>query len=123
IVMPATSALPRRLAGQASDVQDSVGVDDKRLSPWRLGGLTPWQLASRVWREYGEDEISDRAASLSYYFLFALFPSLLFLTALLGMLPIPDLMAQLIGYVDQTMPGDAASVLRKTLMEIQRGSR
>jgi membrane protein len=98
------------------------GANDQ-ASPWRLGGLTPWQLASRVWREYGEDEISDRAASLSYYFLFALFPSLLFLTALLGMLPIPDLMAQLLGYVDQTLPGDAASVLRKTLTEIQRGSR
>jgi len=33
----------------------------------------------------------ERAASLSYYFLFALFPTLLFLTALLGLLPVPGL--------------------------------
>src|SRR5882672_5061417 len=72
------------------------------VSPWHLGGLTPWQLAVRVWHEYGEDEIGDRAASLSYYFLFALFPSLLFLTALLGMLPIPGLMERLMGYVRET---------------------
>src|SRR5262249_35722264 len=91
--------------------------------PWQLGGLTPRQLAVRVWREYGEDEISDRAASLSYYFLFALFPSLLFLTALLGMLPIPRLMPPPMESVNQALPGDAASVIQKTLDEIVRGSR
>ena len=96
-------------------------MDDK-ASPWRLGGLTPGQLAARVWREYSDDETSDRAASLSYYFLFSLFPSLLFLTALLGMLPNTDLLERLMEYVDQALPGDAASVIRKTLAEIQRGS-
>jgi membrane protein len=96
---------------------------DSRISPWKLGGLSVRQLASRVWQELGEDEIVDRAAALSYYFLFALFPTLLFLTALLGMLPIPGLMERLMGYVEQAMPGDAASVIRKTLDEIVRGSR
>jgi membrane protein len=101
---------------------EPCGMDD-RLSPWKLGGLKPWQLATRVWREYGDDEIGDRAASLSYYFLFSLFPTLLFLTALLGMLPIPGLMDRLMDYVDQALPVDAASVIRKTLAEILRGSR
>ena len=95
----------------------------KTLSPWRLGGLTPRELVSRVWHEFGEDEISDRAAALSYYFLFALFPSLLFLTALLGMLPFPGLMERLMAYVEQTLPSDAVSVIEKTLQEIMRGSR
>ena len=94
-----------------------------KVSPWHLGGLTLWQLSKRVWQEYGEDEIGDRAASLSYYFLFALFPSLLFLAALLGMLPIPGLMERLMGYVRETLPGDASSVIEKTLAEIVRGSR
>jgi membrane protein len=92
-------------------------------SPWKLGGLTIRQLAAQVWRELVEDEISDRAASLSYYFLFALFPCLLFLTALLGLLPIPDLMERLMGYVNEALPGDAASVIEKTLAEVVRGSR
>jgi membrane protein len=95
---------------------------DDDASPWRLGGLTPWRLAKRVWHEYGEDEIPDRAAALSYYFLFALFPALLFLTALIGMLPIPGLLDSLMAYVNQTLPGDAASVIDKTLKEILRGS-
>jgi membrane protein len=93
------------------------------LSPWKLGGLTVRELASRVWAEMDRDEIVDRAAALSYYFLFALFPTLLFLTALLGMLPFPGLMDALMAYADQTLPADAASVLEKTLDEIVRGSR
>jgi len=75
-----------------------------------------------VWQEYGEDEIGDRAASLSYYFLFALFPSLLFLAALLGMLPIPGLMERLMGYVRETLRATASSVIEKTLAEIVRAA-
>ena len=95
----------------------------EQASPWKLGGLTVWQLAKRVWNEISTDEITDRAAGLAYYFLFALFPALLFLTSLLGMLPIPNLMDQLMGYVSQALPGDAASIVQKTLTEIVSGAR
>jgi membrane protein len=91
-------------------------------SPWWLGGLSAQQLARRVYRRVSEDEILDRAAGLSYYFAFALLPSLLFLTVLVGLLPFPDLMDQLLGYADRMLPGDAASLLRKTLAEIVSGA-
>jgi len=71
---------------------------ESRVSPWRLGGLSVKELGKRVWNEASEDEIFDRAAALSYYFVFALFPALLFLTSLLGMLPIPNLMSRLMAY-------------------------
>ncbi len=92
-------------------------------SPWNLGGLTVRELGRRVWRELSEDEVTERGAALAYYFLFALFPALLFLTALLGLLPLPGLMGQLIEYADQTLPGDAASIVQRTLEEIQAGAR
>ena len=92
------------------------------VSPWKLGGLGVRDLAKRVWAEFSEDEVSDRAAALAYYFLFALFPALLFLTALLGLLPIPNLMDRLMDYVSQAMPGDAASIIEKTLQEIVAGA-
>jgi membrane protein len=92
------------------------------VSPWKLGGLGVGELARRVWAEFSEDEISDRAAALAYYFLFALFPALLFLTALLGLLPIPNLMDRLMAYISQAMPGDAASIIQKTLTEIVAGA-
>lgn len=92
-------------------------------SPWKLGGLTVRELASRVWAEIWADEVTERAAALSYYFLFALFPALLFLVALLGLLPIPNLMDRLMEYGRQMLPPDAASIVDKTLTEIVRGAR
>ncbi|MGH7417189.1 MAG: YihY/virulence factor BrkB family protein, partial [Candidatus Rokuibacteriota bacterium] len=80
-------------------------------------------IARQVWRELGEDEIVDRAAALSYYFVFALFPTLLFLAALLGLLPTAALLDQLIAYMARVLPVDAFSMLTKTLEEILRGAR
>ena len=83
---------------------------DPAPSPWNLGGLSPRELGRRVWYEINEDEVPDRAAALAYYFLFALFPTLLFLASLLGMLPLPGLMERLLAYANQAMPGDASDV-------------
>jgi membrane protein len=93
------------------------------LSPWRLGGLRPIELGRRVWDEIWDDEVLDRAAALSYYFLFALFPALLFMTTVVGLVPYGDLMARLMDYVNTVLPADAASLLGRTLAEVQRGAR
>jgi membrane protein len=93
------------------------------VSPWRLGGLSPATLARRVYRALWAHDLFDRAASLSYYFLFALFPALLFLTAILGLVPGPRLMDQLLGYIARVLPADAASILAKTVGEIIKGAR
>lgn len=95
---------------------------DRGTSPWGLGGLSVRQLAGRVYQRLWEDEIFGRAAGLSYYFCFALFPTLLFLAALFGMLPFPDTMGRLLGYADRVLPGDAASLVRKTLAEVVTGA-
>ena len=94
----------------------------EKVSPWNLGGLTMRQLARRVYDEIWKDEVLDRAAALAYYLVFALFPTLLFLTALLGLVPFPGLMDRLFEYVDNALPGDAASVLRRVFGEIQRNA-
>ena len=91
-------------------------------SPWALRGLSLGGLARRVYQKSWHDEVLDRAAELSYYFAFALLPTLLFLTALLGLLPVPDLMPQLMGYFERVLPGDAASLIRKTLAAAVRGA-
>jgi membrane protein len=93
-----------------------------RISPWKLGGLSPRALGRRVYDELWDDEIPDRAAALSYYVLFALFPMLLFLTTLLGLLPGPDLMGRLLDYVGRILPGDSTGLIQKTLAEVTRGA-
>jgi len=84
----------------------------------RPGALSPWQLAQRLWTEIWEDEVFDRAAALSYYLLFALFPMLLFLTAVLGLLPL-QLMDVLMRYLGSILPGDT---VQRTMAEITRGA-
>jgi len=92
------------------------------VSRWALGGLSLNELGRRALRRSREDEILQRAAALSYYFVFALIPALLFLTTLLGLLPTPDLMPQLMSYVDRVLPQDAASLLKRTLAEVVTGA-
>lgn len=91
-------------------------------SPWSLGGLTLVELVRRVWPAIWKDEVTGRAASLSYYFLFALFPTLLFLAALLGLSPVPGLLDALLTFVARVLPGDAASLVRRTLAEVLKGA-
>ena len=51
---------------------------------WHLGGLSASQLAKNVWAEIDKDDVLGRAAQLSFYFLLALFPLLIFVSAVLG---------------------------------------
>jgi membrane protein len=98
-------------------------VGRREVSPWTLGGLSVRQLAARVWVETWEDELTDRAAALSYYFLFALFPLLLFLTTLVGLLPGREVMDLLLDYLRRVLPPDAAFLLARTLADIQRDAQ
>jgi membrane protein len=95
----------------------------ERLSPWRLGGLTPWQLLTRVYHEFDEDEVFARSAALAFYFVSALVPMVFFLMAILGLLAKGhDLQSGLLGYAGRFMPPDAYTLLQKTLKEITNHS-
>jgi len=89
-----------------------------------LGGLGVGEFLRRVVAEVQQDNCAGYAAALAYYFLFALFPFFLFLTALLGYLPIPNLMDQIMGWLAQVMPGEALSLVQDNvgnLVTKQRG--
>src|SRR2546426_11630720 len=86
----------------------------EKVSPWNLGGLTVRELGRRVWNEMSKDAVMDRAAALAYYFVFALFPTLLFLAALLGMFPLPGLMDRLTGSFSGLLPPAAPPAGPKT---------
>src|SRR3954467_6681643 len=100
--------------------RQSTTSEPEHASPWKLGGLGPITLATRVWNEMDHDEIFNRGAALSYYFLLALFPMLLFLTSLMGLMvgQNPQFQDQLYGYIGRVMPGDASSLVTKTVHEI-----
>src|SRR5579864_7224501 len=55
--------------------------------PTLLKAVGPIEFARRVWRQVRDDNLFTWAAALAYSWLFALFPFLLFLLALIPYLP------------------------------------
>ena len=54
----------------------------------RLRGVRPSVILRGLYRAIADDGLTDTAAQLSYYFLFALFPFLFFLATLTAYLPL-----------------------------------
>lgn len=79
-------------------------------------------FAFRLWTRLNEHEIFGRAAQLSYYFLLAVFPLLLFLVTLLGYFAQAgsDLRVKLLSYLATVMPHSAVTLVQTTLDEISR---
>ena len=50
-----------------------------------LGGLSLRTLSCQVWSSLNQDQIVDRSAELAYYFLFAMFPGLILLSAMFSL--------------------------------------
>lgn len=89
-----------------------------------LGGVGVGELARQLINEVRTDDCFGHAAQLAYYFLFAFFPFLLFLTALLSFLPVPNLLERIMNLLAQVMSGETFSLIRNhvhTLVTQRRG--
>ena len=78
------------------------------------------QFAKHLWKRITDHGIFDRAAQLSYYFLLALFPLLLFMMTLLGYFAgtSGEVREKLISYLGSVMPSSAIELVHTTLNEI-----
>jgi membrane protein len=87
---------------------------------WHLGGLSIGELLENVWGEIEKDDVLGRAAQLSFYFLLAIFPLLIFLSAVLGQMFAgnADLYRDLLAYLQTIMPSSAYTLVRSTVDEI-----
>lgn len=93
-------------------------------SLWKFGGATPRVLLKRVWNEIQKDDVFGRAAQLSYYFLLALFPLLIFLTSVIGLVlgSGTGIRHRLFDYLAQVMPPAAFNLIDSTMFEITKAS-
>ncbi|MEO8433420.1 MAG: YihY/virulence factor BrkB family protein [Pyrinomonadaceae bacterium] len=89
---------------------------------WDLGGLKWKTLAQRAWTKINQDDVLGRSAQLSYYFLLALFPLLLFLMTLLGYFAEAgsQLRNSLLRYLSTVMPYSALQLVQTTLDEVSK---
>jgi membrane protein len=97
---------------------------EERASPWKFGGLTWRELGRRTAARLYRDDVLGRAAQLSYFFIFALFPLLFFLASLLGYFAQAGtrMRADLLRYLAAVVPRKASVLIRDTLEEITAGS-
>lgn len=89
-------------------------------SLWKLGGLSAKELGKRVWGEMQRDDVFGRAAQLSYYFLLALFPLLIFLTSVIGLVIGSKswIYQNLFSYLALVMPPSAFQLIESTMQEV-----
>jgi len=94
----------------------------RATNPWTLGGIGLMELGRRLWRESLQDELLGRAAQLAYYALLALFPALIVLTALMGLLSVERFMPELMSYLRDVLPADALLMVERFLTQVAEGS-
>ena len=75
-------------------------------------------LLKRTGAEVLADNCLGLAAQLAYYFFLALFPALLFLVALIGFIPVENLMDTIVGTLSRVAPGEVLSIVQDQIVKI-----
>jgi membrane protein len=89
--------------------------------PTDLSRRSWWQVLKRTVHQFGRDGLTDWAAALTYYAVLSVFPGLVVLTALLGLLG-PSATQTVIDNVNQIVPGAGREILVGAIKELS-GSR
>jgi membrane protein len=97
-----------------------VANDSTNSTKSRSSGPTWLELGQRVWVRINDHNLLGRSAQLSYYFLLALFPLLVFLMTLLGYFATAgsQLRDTLLRYLSTVMPYSAVTLVHSTLDEV-----
>ena len=79
------------------------------------------EVKSAFLRTYGDlarNHTMQMAAALAYYFVLSLFPALIFLSAVVAYLPVPDLFGQAVGFMGRFLPPDSMGLVRRVLADV-----
>jgi membrane protein len=94
----------------------SDGLPDK---PGELDRGSWWQAIKRTTTEFREDNLTDWAAALTYYAILAIFPALLALVSILGLLG-SDTTNALLDNLEQVAPGPAQDIFTSAIQNLQK---
>jgi membrane protein len=101
-------------------VREGRTVDDgKPDKPAELGKGGIWAAIKRSVREFKEDNLTDWAAALTYYGILSIFPALLALVSVLGLLGSGTTQA-LIDNLGQVAPGPAKDIFTSAIENLQK---
>jgi membrane protein len=90
-----------------------------------MGWLRVVKFVMKLWKEVGEDELSDAASALAYKFFLALFPFFIFVVSLSGfagsLFGVDDPRAEIMSTLETAVPSDAYSVINSQVEHAVEG--
>jgi len=87
--------------------------------PTQLGTRSLFGVLRRTVREFKEDNLTDWAAALTYYSILSIFPALLALVSILGLIG-PSATQPLIDNVGSVAPGSAKQIFTSAVQNLQK---
>jgi membrane protein len=105
-------------------MSETAGADGSNAAPQGptdLGGGSWWQVLRRTVREFRADNVTDWAAALTYYGVLSLFPMLLVLVSLLGVVG-HSATQPLISNLGKLAPGAAQQIFTSAIQNLQKSS-
>ncbi len=86
-----------------------------------LPGFKPlplYTVGSFFFKELAKESLINKASSLAYNFMLAIFPAIIFLFTLIPYIPIADFQEQLLSLVELVLPHNAYLAVQSTLVDI-----
>jgi membrane protein len=95
-------------------------TDEERApdQPTELGGRSWWGVLKRTFVEFKEDNLTDWAAALTYYAIFSIFPALLALVSVIGLMGESATNSLLENLA--LMPGQAQEIFTSAIENLQK---
>jgi len=103
---------------ERDDVASGRAAGGGPEGPTELAKRSWWAVLKRTVREFGKDNLFDWAAALTYYSVLSIFPAVIVLTAVLGLLG-PSATQTLIDNINTMVPGQGRDVLVTAIRELQ----
>jgi len=113
------------MAASGSDrdaINEAPGPDEGPDKPTELGRRSWWAAVRRAAKEFQEDNLTDWAAALTYYGVLSIFPGLLVLVSVLGLLG-QDVLEPLLENLTEIAPGPVRDILTAAAENLQAGQR
>jgi membrane protein len=86
-----------------------------------LGGIK--RAFVRAYQDVVRHHTLQVSAALSYYFVLSAFPALIFLSAVAGFIPLPDLLGRVFLLIDRLLPAETTQVIYSVLGDVLKSHR
>jgi membrane protein len=109
------------MAENTDEPRDREGGSGAPEGPTKLGKGSWFGVLKRTVKEFKDDNLTDWAAALTYYGVLAIFPALLALVSVLGLIG-PSATQPLIDNLGAVAPGPAKQIVTSAVQNLQKNS-